>query len=294
MKNKIKILLLVAFGILFFTTCKKDPDLPMPALQMSVIPKVTKDATKDQNISFLDIPGFNGTVIVDLYYKDKPKSMNLMVIMNDDQENVAMVKSDITSFPTKVDFSIGNMVDLLPGLDSINQIVLGDFFRFYADVTLLDGTVIKGFDTLYASYDPAVANLPGSSLNVVYDVACELDMALAVGSYYSYSPPSDWNSAGNIQITQDPGDQYTVLVAGLETIEGLDEDKGPLVMHIDPVTFAVTADKTVLASDAFGYHNIAYEGTGSFNTCTGTYQMKFSISVDEGNFGDFVFTFTRN
>ena len=66
-------------------------------------------------------------------------------------------------------------------------------------------------------------------------------------------------------------------VSGLETIEGVNEDKGPLVMHINPLTYVVTADKTVLASSAFGYHNLSYAGTGTYDTCTGTYTMIFDI-----------------
>jgi len=250
--------------------------------------------TKDVNLSFLDLPGFNATVIVDIYYDDKPKSMNLMVCMNGDVENTGAVKSDITSFPTSTDVTLTNLIEILPGLDNINQINLGDNFMFYVDITLEDGTVVKGNDTLYASFDPAVVNLPGSSLNVVYTVACDFDPAMAVGSYYSYSAPSEWNSAGNITITADPNDPNIVYVAGLYTIEGGDEDKGPLVMHIDPITNAVTADKTVIASDYFGFTNGTFEGTGTYNTCTGTYEMRFAISVVEGDFGEYVFTFTRN
>jgi hypothetical protein len=65
-------------------------------------------------------------------------------------------------------------------------------------------------------------------------------------------------------------------------------------MHIDPVTFFVTADKTVLASDAWGETNIAYEGTGLFNSCTGLYSMNFHITTDQTDIGVFAFTFTRN
>jgi hypothetical protein len=208
----------------------------------------------------------------------------------------ALVKSNITSFPTSTDFTISSLVDLLPNLNNISDIKLGDHFKFYVDMTLQDGTVIKGNDTLYASSNTSIANLPGSSLNVVYTVACALDPALTVGSYHSVSPPADWNSEGDITITADPADPNTVYVKGIETLEGLTEDKGPLVMHIDPVTYVVTADKSVIASNAFGYHNIAYAGKGTYNTCTGTYEMKFDISVDEGSFSppSYAFTFTRN
>jgi hypothetical protein len=294
MKNIFKILSMVAVGVMFITACQKDPLLPMPELQQAVIPLITKDAARNQSISLNDLPGFKGSVVVNIYYKDMPKSMNLMVCMNGDVENSAIVKSDITSFPTTVDFTIGTLIDLLPKLNNINELKLGDNFLFYVDITLKDGSVVKGNDPSYASFDPGVINLPGSSVNVTYTIACPLVPALTVGSYLAYSPPSDWNSTGNITLTAAPGDPNTIYVAGLATIDGESEDLGPLVMHINPVTFAVTADKTVIDSDFYGFTNYAFEGTGTYNTCTGLYTMKFKISADGADWGENNYTFTRN
>lgn len=290
MKNKLKIILLVSMGIFLFSTCTKDPKLNMPDLKKSVIPLVQKDAAKDQNISFLNLAGFSGAVTVNVYYPDKPKSMNLMVAMNDDFENAAVVKSDITSYPTKVDFNLTSMIDLLPKLNSLSELKLGDYFRFYVDMILEDGTVIGGNDTLYHSFNSSVPNLPGSSINVIYTVACPLDPAKTVGTYHSVS--ADWASEGDITITADAADPNKLYVSGLETMEGLTEIR-PLVMHINPLTYVVTADKTILVPLAWGYHNLAYEGKGTYNTCTGTYQMKFDISVTEGAWPGNNFTFTR-
>jgi hypothetical protein len=294
MKNRFNIITMVAAGVISITACQKDPLLPMPELQQAVIPLVTKSATRNQSISLLDLPGFNGSVVVDIYYDDMPKSMNLMVCMNGDVENSALVKSDITTFPTSVDFNIGNLIDLLPKLNNINELKLGDYFLFYVDITLKDGSVVKGNDPLYSSFDPGVMNLPGSSINTTYTIACPLDHALTVGSYLAYSPPSDWNSTGNITLTAAPGDPNTIYVAGLSTIDGETEDLGPLVMHINPVTFAVTADKTVIDSDFYGYTNYSFEGTGTYDTCTGLYTMKFKITADGTDWGDNNYTFTRN
>jgi hypothetical protein len=294
MKNKLKIVLLVSIGMLFFVTCTKDPKLNMPTLQQAVIPKVTKDATKDQIMSDLNLTGFNGSVIVDLYYKDKPKSMDLMVCMNGDVANTGVVKAGITSFPTKTDFTVGNLVDWLPKLNSINEIVAGNTFKFYVDITLEDGTVVKGNDPDYVPSDPAVANLPNSSINVVYNVACGLNYSRTIGSYDAYSSPADWNSKGTITITANPTDPNTVYVAGLATIDGGNEDLGPLVMHIDPVTYKVTADKTIIATEFYGDSNYYFKGTGNFNTCTGLYTMKFEIGYAGGAYGtSFNYTFTR-
>ena len=182
----------------------------------------------------------------------------------------------------------------MPELNSAAEIMAGDFFRFYCDITLADGTVLRGNDTLYTAFSSGIANLPGSSTSVVYPVACGYEPALATGTYVSYSAPDQWNSGGDITITADPVDNTKIYVAGLASIEGLNEDLGPLVMHINPLTFDVTADRTVIASDYFGYTNGAFEGKGTFNSCNGSYAMSFTISVDEGNFGTYKFTFTRD
>lgn len=263
----------------------------MPVLQKSVIPKVTKDAANDQNVSFEALAAFKGAVVINAYYTDLPKSMDLMVTMNNDQANTALVQAGITTFPTTVNFDLAKLVSLLPGLTSIDELQLGDYFKFYVNLTLEDGTVINGNDPQYAGNNSSVANLPGSSLSVIYTVACPLDPARMIGSYHSVS--GDWASEGDITITADATDPNTIYVSGLETMEGLVEI-APLVMHVNPLSYVVTADKTVLVPLAWGYHNLAYEGKGVYNTCTGTYDMKFDITVTEGSFGTNGFIFTRN
>ena len=59
-------------------------------------------------------------------------------------------------------------------------------------------------------------------------------------------------------------------------------------MVINPLNFEVTVDRQVLVSDLspwdLTYTNLAYEGFGKVNTCDGSYNMTFTISVDQGNF----------
>lgn len=293
MKNKLKIFTVLAVGILFLHACQKDPDLRMPDLTMGVLPLIKKDVTKDPVIFDNDIAGFAGSVTLDLYYPDKPKSISLMVSMNDDPDNSAAAIADVKTFPVTYDFTIADLVALLPGINNASEIETNDFFHFYADITLEDGTVINGNDPFYTAYSAAIANLPGSSTDVVFPVVCGYEPSLAWGSYFVASS-GGWGSSGNITITIDPDDNTTVYVVGLEEIEGLTEDVGPLVMHINPVTFEVIADKSVLASDAWGYTNIAYEGKGTFNSCDGTYVMNFKITVDQGSFGSWKFELVRN
>jgi hypothetical protein len=186
------------------------------------------------------------------------------------QDNYQRVKiADVTSFPSEFTFTLGAIAEKL---GVINE---GDVI-YIEVVTTKDGHVTRS--------NAALAPI----------IYCQYDVALAGGNYHSVSPSSEWNSEGDIALKADLADQFKIYVTGLETIEGLNEDQGPLVMHIDPVTFSVIADKTVLASDAWGETNIAYEGTGSYNSCSGTYEMIFNISTDQYDYGTFAFTFTRN
>jgi hypothetical protein len=121
-------------------------------------------------------------------------------------------------------------------------------------------------------------------------IACDYISDDYVGSPNASS--AGWGVNGPVTVTVDPADPFTLLVAGLETIDGLDEDQGPLPLIIDPASYAITVPKTILASDAWGYTNIAYEGTGSLNTCSQAIQLNVEITVDQGSFGSYTFDIT--
>lgn len=186
--------------------------------------------------------------------------------------------STITTFPQTVRISLAEAVSKLNV--ALADVVLGDVINVEVWTTS-DGKVYQ---------TSAVFNSA---------VVCPYFPDQISGSYHSVS--SDWASEGDVTITVDPEDPFIVYVSGLEAIDGLDEDMGPLKMVINNLDYSVTAVKTVLASSTLGwgptsdYHNIAYEGKGTLNTCDGTYTMSFDITVDEGTFGTGQgFIFTKN
>ena len=175
---------------------------------------------------------------VDLQSGGTVESAQIVVSSGDEFQRVKI--ADISSFPSDFTFTLG---DITEKLGEINE---GEVI-YIEVVTTRDGVTTRS--------NAALAEI----------VFCQYNVEMATGSYHSLS--TDWNSEGDISIKADAADQFTVYVTGLVTIEGQDEDQGPLVMHIDPATFEVIADKTVLASVAWGETNFAYEGSGSYNSC---------------------------
>jgi len=258
--KKIKIFRLTIILVALLFGCEEAKD-PAGQRNVGIVPLLT-------DVSGLFIGGEPSSFVqfkVDLQEGATVENAQVVVSSGDAFQRVKI--ADISSFPSDFTFTLG---DVAAKLGEINE---GDVI-YIEVVTSRNG----------------MATRSNAALALV--VFCQYNVNLAAGNYHSLS--TDWNSEGDISIKADAADQFTVYVTGLAAIEGLDEDQGPLVMHINPATFEVIADKTVLASDAWGDTNIAYEGTGLYNSCNGLYEMAFTISVDQGEYGTFAFTFTRN
>jgi hypothetical protein len=252
--------------IMFLFSCEELKD-PAGLRGKAVVPYLT-----DVNPAIFDSKDLENSFVQFVVDLPEGTTADKVVVQGSYGDNFERVTiTELTSFPTTVKIMSADAAQKL-GI-ALEDISNGDIFTFELVTTS------KGLTTRSSS----VLQVP---------VACAYDQAIATGSYHCVSP--DWGSDGTITITGDPDDPYTVYVSGLEAIEGLDEDQGPLPMQINPINYSVTAPKTVIASDAWGYHDIAYEGNGKFSSCDGSYTMLFTITVVEGTFGTFSFTFTRN
>jgi len=257
-----------AFTLLFLGGCEDTNVNLVEQRGVAVVPSISnlKPAVFDSN----DLQ--NTFVEFKLDVTDKTLLTNAIVKVSLNGKLQRVDFSTITTFPQTVRVSMKEAATKL-GI-GIDKIILGDILT----VEIWTTTNGKVYPT-------------GAVFNA--SVVCPYFRDQIIGSYHSVS--AAWQSEGDITITADPTDEFTVYVAGLEAIEGLDENKGPLKMVINPLDYSVKAVKTVIASDAWGYKNIAYEGTGLLNTCTGNYEMSFDITVDEGTLASSQgFIFTKN
>jgi hypothetical protein len=245
-------------------------ELPDPAGQrgVAVVPGITD---VDPGIfDSKDLENSYAQFVITVPDGTQPEKITVAGSYNDNKERVTI--TEVTTFPATVRISSADAAQKL-GI-ALTDILNGDVFTF----ELLTTASKK------ATWSTAVLAVP---------VACSYDVNLAAGSYHSVAP--DWGSEGNITLTSDQNDPYKIYVTGLEEIEGLVEDLGPLVMNIDPATYNVTVPKKAISSEAWGYGSISYEGTGVYSSCDGTYTMYFDISLASlGSVGQYSFTFTRN
>jgi hypothetical protein len=265
MMKKTKTIGLIITLIMIFLSCEKLPD-PAGERGIAVVPGITGLNPGVFDVNDLENSFVHFTVIIP--EGASVTSATVIGSFNNNHADVAI--TELTSFPADVTISSADAAEKL-GID-LADLQRGDVFDFELLIT-------NGSRTT-------------RSTPLVIPVACAYNISMSTGSFHSIS--ADWNSEGDITLTADAINPYKIYVSGLEEMEGLVEDLGPLVMYIDPVNYAVTAPRKAIASNAFGYHNIAYEGTGTYSTCDGTYTMSFEISVDEGSWGANTFIFTKN
>jgi hypothetical protein len=266
MKN-LKIIGFVTILIAMITGCKKLPD-PAGIRGVAVVPAIS-----DINPGIFDSKDLENSYVefrITVPEGTSPDKISVVGSYNANYERVSLAEA--TTFPATIRISSSDAAEKL-GI-ALTEINNGDIF------TLELLTQANGLTTR-------------STAVLLVPVACAYDKSLAEGSYHSVS--ADWNSEGNITLSADPDDQYKIYVTGIEEIEGLVEDQGPLVMYIDPATYNVTVPSKVIASDAWGYGSISYSGYGTYSSCDGSFTMYFDISLSlYGNQGTFKFVFTRN
>lgn len=300
--KKIKYFLLVSMSLFLMSSCKKGTDLRMPDMHpvnSAVLQMDQSNSSPFINVSNVD--AYTLTVKVDLLWKTPTvQKVDLMVAMARDYSKQYVLET-ITTFPTTVTVTGADIKKAIPALAS-DPIVAGDQFYVFGNVTMNDGTYLPGLlDDGTLAVSAANVNVESILKDAVpaisIAVPCAYSQAFAVGSYHAYS--DDWGVDGDVTITADPEDSHTVYISGLEAIDGLNEDKGPLPVTIN-ADYSVTVPHTVLASSTLGwgpsydYHNIAYAGGGTYNTCDGSFTLTCAISVDEGTFGTYHWTLTRN
>lgn len=259
------ILGLVAILFLSLTSCEEETlDLQK---NVGVVPSVTgiNPATFDSN---------NKTTTYIRFTVGIPDGQaapsEVIIVASYNNDGAKKQVATVTTFPSTIDVTLQQVATALG--KTLAQINAGDVINMQV-LTVVGGKTYQSS----AAFNAAVV--------------CAYSPTLVTGAYRAVS--AGWAVDGPVTITVDAADQYKLYVSGLPELDGMVGNVGPLVMNVNPINFAVTAPRTVLGSVFFQYTNVAYQGSGTLNTCNGTYTMSFTITVDQGSFGSYAFTFTK-
>jgi hypothetical protein len=262
-----KILTLLLGLAMMISGCEDTNESLVGSRGLAIVPTIS-----DINPAFYtsDLASSYVAFTVDLEEGDNADSAEIQVTF---KGKTAVVQS-VESFPSTI---------TLPALDAIealgiseSDVQIDDFFLYHV-VTTNEGKSTRS----------------RAALKVF--VTCEFDPILTEGSYHVVS--DDWQVEGDVTFTADPNNPYLIAVTGLFAMEGGAPNDNVLYLNIDPSNFSVTHETTLLGpSSPWGaYTNYYYNPVeGLYKSCTGTFEMVFGITVDEGGFGNYKFIFTKN
>jgi hypothetical protein len=182
--KKLPIAFIFLAGILFFA-CRKEDNPKIPDLARVPAVLVKLDATSDKFISPITPAGFKGKFTVDLLFpNEKPQSVDVVVMRNNDPLNVKVVKAAVSTFPTPVEVTGQQLITLFG-----QPITGGDSYTFGVNVNTTEGNTFVAFPTAGASaYSASATNaainvLPGATTQVSFLMPCTYDPDMYQGDF---------------------------------------------------------------------------------------------------------------
>ncbi len=270
MKRKILYNSLILLFALILAGCENTNENLVQQRGVAVSPAITKVEpaffTTDFDNSYIQFD-------VSLPEGEKVDASELQVNFNDKTATM----QQITSYPTTIKLPIRDVMNKLGLTDNDVDVEKNNEFNFQV-LTSSNGVMTRS---------------KSGTLKAM--VTCEFDPAMAVGSYHVVS--GSWEVEGDVTFTADPNDPYKIYVSGIYEMEGGTPNDNLLELNINPTSFEVTGPQSKLGpSTPWGkYTNYYYQPVqGIYRSCTGTFEIQFKITVDEGGFGNFDFTFTKN
>lgn len=288
MKKIITYSILIAFTLL--SACRKSDNPKIPTLARVPIPKLSKDPTGTGTIVVSDLANFIGKVNVDLFEKsDKPpKKMDLVAIKNGDKTVVRVLKADITTFPSVVSFTGPQLTSLF------GTVLTCDFYDVGVNITTQDGVVYEAFPAIGSSYGAGVTGQYGGvSTRLNFATKVEYDPAVYSGNFVVVTDKFEVYAKGDvITLTQVSATQFTFLYADMK-------NPIPIKINIDPVTLKASIAKqkigdSFLSDPTYTNPNVAtITVDNNVSPCTKTLNLTLNFTVDQGNFGNYLFVLKK-
>ena len=269
-KNKFNILLF-SLLTLIITSCKHGEYMPdIQRANMAVF------ALDENSTILISDETYNVNFNVSLYYpNDKVTEARIVGIKNGDPSTIKTLQEGITEFPIKMKLSYQDLKS------KFGEIVEGDQIELGMDIKM--GAIwfsAFGPDGKSTVASDAIS-LPGSNPTLTLKRVCPLVLDDFVGSVTLNDGFAGIPTADIVKISDT---ELEIQGYGGETAP-----YGIIRLTINPKDYTVTVSKQVISASYGPYHNLAYEGSGTIDTCNGLISLSIAVTVDEGSFGTFPF-----
>lgn len=269
-KNKFNILLF-SLLTLIITSCKHGEYMPdIQRANMAVF------ALDENSTILISDETYNVNFNVSLYYpNDKVTEARIVGIKNGDPSTIKTLQEGITEFPIKMKLSYQDLKS------KFGEIVEGDQIELGMDIKM--GAIwfsAFGPDGKSTVASDAIS-LPGSNPTLTLKRVCPLVLDDFVGSVTLNDGFAGIPTADIVKISDT---ELEIQGYGGETAP-----YGIIRLTINPKDYTVTVSKQVISASYGPYHNLAYEGSGTIDTCNGIISLSLAVTVDEGSFGSFPF-----
>lgn len=269
-KNKFNIILF-SLLTLIITSCKHGEYMPdIQRANMAVF------ALDENSTILISDETYNVNFNVSLYYpNDKVTEARIVGIKNGDPSTIKTLQEGITEFPIKMKLSYQDLKS------KFGEIVEGDQIELGMDIKM--GAIwfsAFGPDGKSTVASDAIS-LPGSNPTLTLKRVCPLVLDDFVGSVTLNDGFAEIPTADIVKISDT---ELEIQGYGGETAP-----YGIIRLTINPKDYTVTVSKQVISASYGPYHNLAYEGSGTIDTCNGIISLSLAVTVDEGSFGPFPF-----
>jgi hypothetical protein len=276
-------------ALVFIGGCRKEDNTKIPTLSRVPLPLITRDASKDLIISAQDPTAFAGRFTIDTYFKSDvlPKKFDVVVVKNGDNANVKTILADVTSYPTTIDITGQQLMDLFG-----EPIVLSDKFEFGANVTTQDGKVYEAFPTVGVGYGSGIGNQVGASTSVRYEAVCTFTAA---------------DYAGDFEVVTDEWGDYapgtvipvTVIDDTHLSFQYATDNPKDIIVEVNTASNETSVAPQIYGDyNAFGITDIQCESVaGSPDNfvapCDGILSVKLHHFDASGNYGNYIITLKK-
>ena len=269
-KNKFNIILF-SLLTLIITSCKHGEYMPdIQRANMAVF------ALDENSTILISDETYNVNFNVSLYYpNDKVTEARIVGIKNGDPSTIKTLQEGITEFPIKMKLCYQDLKS------KFGEIVEGDQIELGMDIKM--GAIwfsAFGPDGKSTVASDAIS-LPGSNPTLTLKRVCPLVLDDFVGSVTLNDGFAGIPTADIVKISDT---ELEIQGYGGETAP-----YGIIRLTINPKDYTVTVSKQVISASYGPYHNLAYEGSGTIDTCNGIISLSLAVTVDEGSFGSFPF-----